>query len=174
MPIVDETGDPIFIDGDLGGHAPKLEEVYFLPVALQDRVAGVGQANEWQGIGFPVQRKCQTVFRSNHQDHGVLFCEFVVILAQLRHVPSAEGSEKAAIENEQDVLLQVKICEADLIAVEIGQCEIGGGFVEFSTTHTGTTRITPKMISTTRLMMLDWVTDLSTHMETPRTTPTTR
>jgi hypothetical protein len=52
-----------------------------------------------------------------------------MVLAQLRHVPAAERSEKAAVENQQHVFLVLKIGQPNLIAVEIRQCEIGGGLI---------------------------------------------
>ena len=155
MPIMDEARDPIFINSYLGGHASLLEEIDLLPVAFQDRMAGVRQSDERQGIAAPIQRKCEAVFGADHHDHGILCCEFVIILAQLRHVPSAVGSEKAAIENQEDILLCLEICEINFVSVEIGQREIWCGLIEFGAAHTGITRMTPKMISTTRLMTLD-------------------
>jgi len=41
----------------------------------------------------------------------------------------AVGSEKAAIENQKQVLFAKKICKADLIPIKIWQCEIWSGFV---------------------------------------------
>ena len=86
----------------------------------------------------------------------------------------AEGSEKSTIENNQDILFALKICQADFASVEIGQREIGSGLVEFGAAHAGTTKIMPKMISTTKLIQLDCTEDLSRKMETNRTTPIAR
>jgi len=57
-------------------------------------------------------------------------------------VPLAERSEKAAVENQQNVLLSLKIHKADFSSCEIRQREVRGGFVKFSAAHAGTTKIT--------------------------------
>ena len=86
----------------------------------------------------------------------------------------AEGSEKSTIENKQDILFALKICQADFASVEIGQREVWSGLVEFGAAHAGTTKIMPKMISTTRLITFDWTMDLSANIETARTSPMPR
>ena len=89
-------------------------------------------------------------------------------------MPLAERSEKATIENEQNVFLALKICQADFASVEIGQREIWSGLVEFGAAHAGTTRMMPKRISTKKLIQLDCTEDLSRKMEATRTTPIAR
>jgi hypothetical protein len=48
-----------------------------------------------------------------------------MVLAQLRHVRAAEWSDKAAIKNQQDMLLAVKLGEAEHIPLKILQGEVG-------------------------------------------------
>ena len=86
-------------------------------------------------------------------------------------MPLAEGSEKAAVENKKNVHLALKTFRADFISIEIDKCEIWGGFVEFGSAHAGSTKMMPKMISTTKLIQLDCTDDLSKKMEISRTTP---
>ena len=43
---------------------------------------------------------------------------------------AAERSYEAAIEDQDDILFAIKFRQADNVAVEIRQCEIGGWFVE--------------------------------------------
>jgi hypothetical protein len=86
-------------------------------------------------------------------------------------VPLAEGSEKSAVENKQNILLALKICQVDFASFEICQREVWCGFVEFGAAHTGSTKMMPKMISTTKLIQLDCTEDLSIKIETNRTTP---
>ena len=90
---------------------------------------------------LPVLGKGICIFRSDDHDLGFLLCEFVIVLAQLRHVPPAERSDKAAVEDQQDVLLALKICQADCASVEIGQCKVRGGLVKFGAAHEDNTRI---------------------------------
>ena len=89
-------------------------------------------------------------------------------------MPLAERSEKATIENEQNVFLALKICQADFASVEIGQREIWRGLVKFGAAHAGSTKMIPKIISTTKLIQLDCTEDLSRKMEATRTTPIAR
>jgi hypothetical protein len=89
-------------------------------------------------------------------------------------MPLAVRSEESTIENQKNIFLVLKICQADFVSFEICQHEIWGGLVEFCAAHNGSTKIIPNMISTTKLMMFDWMTDLSTNMEIPRTNATTR
>ena len=84
-------------------------------------------------------------------------------------MPLAERSEKATVENQENILFALKICQVDFAPCEIGQGEIWGGLVEFGAAHTGSTKMMPKIISTTRLIQLDCTEDLSRKMEMKRT-----
>ena len=84
---------------------------------------------------FPIFFKGGRGFRPDHYNFGILCCELVVIVAQLRHMLLAEWSDKAAIENQKNVLFVFEIREADLIFFEIYQCEVGGWGVEFDAIH---------------------------------------
>lgn len=83
----------------------------------------------------------------------------------------AVGSEKATIEYQEYILLAQIICKADFISNKICQREIWGGFVEFDAAHAGSTKMMPKIISTTKLIQLDCTEDLSKKMEISRTMP---
>ena len=89
-------------------------------------------------------------------------------------MPLAERSEKSTVENEQDILFALKICQVDFASCEIGQRKIWSGLVQFGAAHNGMTKIMPKIISTTKLIQLDCTDDLSRKMETSRTTPMAR
>ena len=67
-------------------------------------MVGIGQADEGQLLPGPILLKGCSIFRANDHNHAVVPIKIREILAQLRHVPSAEGSEKAAIEDEQDIV----------------------------------------------------------------------
>lgn len=49
------------------------------------------------------------VFGANNNNVGVAIFKFVMVSAQLRHMRLAIWSEEAAIENEQDVMILVKL-----------------------------------------------------------------
>ena len=52
MSIVDEARHSLFVYCHLRGHATKLEQVDFLPVAFQDGVGWVGQTDKGQVVTF--------------------------------------------------------------------------------------------------------------------------
>jgi hypothetical protein len=57
----------------------------------------------------PIGFKCFRIFRTDHNHLRLPFFKFQIVLAQLRHVPLAEWSGKAAIEYEQYVGLPFEI-----------------------------------------------------------------
>jgi hypothetical protein len=63
------------------------------------------------------------------------FEKILVVLAQLRHMPLAEWSKKAAVENEQYVRIAAKISQANWLALEIDQGEVRGRGVESNFRH---------------------------------------
>ena len=72
-------------------------------------MAWVGQTDEGQFVFLPIAGKSAGIFGTEYQNLGILFYEFIVILAQLRHMPLAERSEETAIENQQHILFVLKI-----------------------------------------------------------------
>jgi hypothetical protein len=109
MSIMDEAHLSFFIDGYLGGHAPEFEQIDFLPIFFQDAMGWVGQANEGQVMFLPVAGKGLFILGPENQNNRLLSHELIIIEAQLRHVPLAEGSEKTAIEDQQHILAALKI-----------------------------------------------------------------
>jgi hypothetical protein len=63
------------------------------------------------------------------------FNKFLIILAQLRHVPLAEGSGKATIENQQYIQFSAIIRKMDSVTLKILQDEIGSGGVYRDSWH---------------------------------------
>jgi len=99
------AGDTCFVDDDLGGHAAEFEKIDLLAEAFQDGMAGVWQADEGQVVGFPVFSEGGGVIRANDDHTRAEGEKVMIILAQLRHVPAAEGSLQAAVEDQDDVFL---------------------------------------------------------------------
>jgi len=98
--IVDETHRSGFVYGDLGRLSTELEQADFLPVPFEDGVTGVGQTDEGQVVLFPIHGKRIRILGSDHNHFGILSDKFVIVLAQLRHVPAAEWSEKTTVEDQ--------------------------------------------------------------------------
>jgi hypothetical protein len=63
-------------------------------------------------------------FRTNHQNLNLLFHKLIVILAQLRHVPSAKRSHETAIEDQDYILAALEIRKTHGLTVEILQSKI--------------------------------------------------
>ncbi len=103
--VVDVAGDTLAIDDHLSGHASKFEQVDFLPIHTQDRVFWIRQAGEWHIEFIPVLAELLRAFWANDDDEGVAKYEFLIVLAQLRHLPLAEWSYKPTIEHQKHVFL---------------------------------------------------------------------
>lgn len=89
-----------FVDDHLGGHPTHLEQVHFLPVKLEYAGCGVRQTDERQFMLPPVFPKSLSIFRSHHDHFCFPLYEFIVVLAQLRHVLLAERSGEPAVEHQ--------------------------------------------------------------------------
>lgn len=131
MPVVDEANQSLFVDDHLRGNPSEFEEVDFLTIHFQHCIFWVGQADERKVMFLPVCGKGQCIFGANYHDFDILFQKFVVLTAQLRHVPLAVGSKKAAVKNQEYVLFLFKIGKAEFFSVEICQCEVWSGDVKF-------------------------------------------
>jgi len=119
-----------FVYDHLSRHPPQLEQVDFLSVQLEHAGFWVGQANKGQVMLLPIGLKGFGIFWPDHNYLRLPFDEFWVILAQLRHMPLAEWSDKGAVENQQHVRFTMKIGQANGFTLEILQGKIGGGGVK--------------------------------------------
>jgi len=79
---------------------------------------------------LPIRCKSFAIFRTNNDHLSLPLDKFLIILAQLRHVPLAEWSGKAAVEHEQNVRFTAEIRKAKQLTLEIEQGDIGGGGVK--------------------------------------------
>jgi hypothetical protein len=130
-----ETRHARFVYDHLRRHTPQLEQVDFLPVQLEHAGFRVRQANEGQVMLLPISCKGFGVFRANNDHLSLTFDEVLIVLAQLRHVPLAEWSGKAAVENQQHVRFAAKIGQANRLTLEILQSEIWGRGVKRDLGH---------------------------------------
>lgn len=104
-----EPQHTIFINQHLGWHAPKFEQVHFLTVKFQYPMFGIGQTDKWQLFLLPVISEGNRFFRTNHQYFRFQILKRFKILTQLRHVPAAKRSHKAAIKNHYHISAVEKI-----------------------------------------------------------------
>ena len=70
---------------------------------------GVGQTNKWQSVLGKVGCKLLGVFWPDNQDSHISFGILFMVLAQLRHVRAAEGSGKAPIKNQKNMLFPTEV-----------------------------------------------------------------
>lgn len=126
---MDKSGDPFAIDDHLRGHPPELEEIDLLSVKFEDAGSWVGQTDKRQIIFAPVGSESSVIFRTDHDNFGLAVHKFLKVMAQLRHMPLAEWSGKAAVEDDQDVVCSAEIGELNGFTPEIIEGEIGSGQV---------------------------------------------
>ncbi len=108
---MDETYHAGPIHDDLCRHPPKLEQACLLAIQVCHYMIRIGQANERQIVFRPVGAESISIIRSGHYNFRPSRHELIIVLTQLRHVPSAEWSDKAAIEDEYDILRAVYVRE---------------------------------------------------------------
>ena len=71
--------------------------------------------------------KASLVFETDGDYYSVPLDKLGVILAQLRHVPPAEGSAEATVKDQDNVLFALKAGEPYYFALAVGHLEVGGG-----------------------------------------------
>jgi hypothetical protein len=106
---MDEAHDPLFVHQDLGRHAAEFEDLYLLPVQLQDPVFGIWQTGKGQLMLAEIVGKFTGIFGPGDQNHHIPLDEFLLISAQLRQVRAAEWSVKAPVQDQQDVFLSLEL-----------------------------------------------------------------
>ena len=111
------------------------------PAAAVNPLAGddLGQGSELgaggeRRVGLPVEPaavlgECGGVLGARDQHLNVAGDELGVVVAQLRQMPAAEGSEEAAVEHQQHVLAAVVVRQTHAGAGEVRQGEVGGRLV---------------------------------------------
>jgi hypothetical protein len=124
MAIVHVAGLSLFVNDHLGRHAPQFEELDLLSVAFEHGVFWIGQSNEIQLLLLPIISKCFCVLGTHHDDLGVPIGKLGKISAQLRHMPAAEGSPEATIEDQDDVLVALIVGQAHGLVFKILQGKV--------------------------------------------------
>ena len=99
------TDDALFINDDLGWDPPKFKQVDFLFVLPGSVVVGVRQSDEGDLCFLPKIPEGLLGIWTDCDDLCVSLGEPLIILAQLRHVPAAEWSGKAPVEDQEKVFL---------------------------------------------------------------------
>jgi hypothetical protein len=102
---VDEASDTRFIHENLCWQATEAEQPDLLTVQLQNAVAGVWQSGKGQIVFAEIGGKGLLILRTHNHYRRIPLHKRLVILAQLRQVLAAEGSEETAVEDQQDMLL---------------------------------------------------------------------
>jgi len=100
---VSEASRAHSVDEDLCGHPAELEKVHFLAVEFEDGGCGIGEADEGKIVVAPIRSKGWCAFGPNDDNLALSIDKVLIVLAQLRQMRSAKGSEEAAVENEEHV-----------------------------------------------------------------------
>ncbi len=82
-----------------------------------------------------VLSECRGILWYHHHNFGFLGHKLVIVLTQLRHVPAAEWSGEAAIENQQYMFLAAVIRKFHNFAIVIVQFESRSRFIQSHFTH---------------------------------------
>ena len=89
----------------------------------------VRQAGEWQVMLGKIAGEGGGILRTDDQDGRFTLLELSKVLAQLRHMRTAEWSHEAAIEDQQDIPA-AQIREPDGFSTVISQLKIWGGGID--------------------------------------------
>jgi len=119
------TNQPSLIDDQLCRQATQFQQFDLLPIAFRHRMVRVGQADKRHLVFTPPIRKNFGLLRTDRNYLGAPFYKFQIVLAQLRHMPAAVWSNKAAVENKNDMPGAFIIREPDLPSLEVCQFKIG-------------------------------------------------
>ncbi len=102
---MNEADYPLPVDDHLGGHPTQLEQVNLLPIQLQYAGLWIRQPSERKIVFAPVGRKSPLIFWTDHHDARLALDKFLIVLAQLRHMPLAEWSDEPSVEYKQEIRL---------------------------------------------------------------------
>jgi len=116
-----------FVDDEQGRQPPQFEQLYLLAVPVRYLVVGVWQAHKRQRFFGPVLLKGVHVVWANDDNFGFTRYKFLIVLAQLRHVPAAEGSHQPPVEDQHNMPVALVIREAHGLSGQIDQGKIRSG-----------------------------------------------
>ena len=111
--IMAMADNSVLVDKNLGRQASQLEQPDLLAIKISEAMPGIGDADEGETFLRPVFFKHIRTFRPDRHDFRIELAEPLIILAQLRHVPAAEGSDEAPVEDQQQILLAGIVAQGD-------------------------------------------------------------
>ena len=119
-----ETNLAVLVHDDERRHPSQLEQVHFLVVSIRHLVLWIGQSRERKRFLFPRALKGSWAIRPDDEHLGIACDELIVILAQLRQMPAAVGSRKAACKDEHGMFLAAIIGQSDVAPTGIWKDKI--------------------------------------------------
>ncbi len=93
----------LLVDDDQRGHATHLQPFDLLTVKIGHLVIGIGQPDKWQVFLLPILFERARTVGADCDDLRIPPDKFLVVLAQLRHVPAAVRSHESPVEDQHDV-----------------------------------------------------------------------
>ncbi len=135
MAIMDKACHAIAVDDHLGGHAPQAEEIDLLTIELEHLVVRIGQTNKRHRVFTPEALELLLIFWSNDDHNCIAVDKLLIVLAQLRHMLSAEWSLEAPVEDQDYGFTRPEVTQVDRLAVHVGKFEIWCDLVQFYSAH---------------------------------------
>jgi hypothetical protein len=105
-------------------HTAAFKQLDFLSEQLGDDVLGVGDADERHIVFMPPVGKFPGAFRTDSDDFSIESDEFLIVLAQPRHVFSTVGSEETPVKGQNDIFLSMVIGQTYKAPLTVGSREI--------------------------------------------------
>ncbi len=115
-----ELHHALFIKYHQCGQTAGFEQLNLLPITIGYFAARIRQANKGVLLLSPMVGKGVSILRPHNENDRILRDKLGEILAQLRHVPAAVRSGKAAVKHQYHVVQCAKAGEGDFFSLKIG------------------------------------------------------
>lgn len=105
----------LLVDQQQSRDASQLEYIPLLPIQVRNLVPGIGQANKRQVFACPIAFECGAIFRTDGDNNRVTRGKSLNLIAQLRKMSAAVGSDKTTQEDQDDIFLCAVIRQSDRV-----------------------------------------------------------
>ena len=116
---MDVSYNPLLVDDQLCWHPSQFEPFDLLAVDAGNSMAGVSQSLKGNVVFLPIGLELISAVRADGDHNGISRDELIMILAQLRHVPAAEWSIEATVEDQHDMRVPGIVRDTDHLATRV-------------------------------------------------------
>ena len=102
---MDVSNHAFLVHQTLGRHTAELEDFYLLPKQIKHRVLGIGKTDERHLLFLPILPEFIGFFRAHYDNLNIPIYKHLVLLTQLRHVPTAVRSYKPSVKYEKHIFM---------------------------------------------------------------------